>query len=528
MLIDMERAAISDEVTQACLQLTSGPLLIQGMGGSSVGDVERLIRTIKDRVRAKWFTLRYKLPRVLMEWLVRAVVYYVGLLPKADAPDGRSPMQLLTGYGLNGKRDAKFTFGAYVQTDPKETTNDIDVERTRAGIALMPTGGERNAWVFWSPLTLKTFVREGGVALPIPDELVDKIDAIAEAEAKADKRGRQAKQPLKLRVEHWSIHDSDDDESGYESNDGELEARRERDAREMADMSPKQVERIPNQTFIDPTFASIVPDDDGTAAFGSSSADEHEDAEGAVDPQPMVYGSGIESLAGHGGDQQEESSSDSELEPEPGGGDELEPGGESDGSDADGSRADVRERESEPGGDAAATAAAAAGVQAPAPAAGVQAPPPARPQASDLEERVWVDTVEDEEEDVEPADPVLVSVPEGGSAWRSRLRQNPRKKVAAARWAAGRSRNPTRSRGGKRKCEEAVFNLTVKAAINKLGDAAVVSVAKEILQLQERRTFRRFPAEDITPALAKLIISSSCFLRRSSSPTARLTSSRPG
>jgi hypothetical protein len=358
------------------------------------------------------------------------------------------------------------------------------------------------------------------VALPIPDELVAKIDAIAEAEGKADKRGRQAKQPLKLRVEHWSIHDSDD-ESGSESDDGELDARRERDAREMAEMAPRRVERVPNQQFIDPTFASIVPDDDSTVAFGSSSADEDEDAEGAVDPQPMVYGNGIESHAGHGRDQQEESSSDSEPEPEPGGGDVQESGGEPGGSDADGSRVDMCERESEPGGDAAAAAAAAAGVQAPAPAAGVQAPPPASPQASDREE-VWVDTV-DEEEDVEPADPVLVSVPEGGSAWKSRLRQNPRKKVAAARWVAGRRRNPTRSRGGKkdqskRKCEEAVFNLTVKAAINKLGDAAVVSVAKEILQLQDRRTFRRFPAEDITPALAKLIISSSCFLKEKFKP----------
>jgi hypothetical protein len=63
------------------------------------------------------------------------------------------------------------------------------------------------------------------------------------------------------------------------------------------------------------------------------------------------------------------------------------------------------------------------------------------------------------------------------------------------------------------------LQLTVRKALELLGDEAVASIAKEIGQLVERGTFAPVDDRELTPEQARMIISSSLFLKEKFSPT---------
>jgi hypothetical protein len=58
-----------------------------------------------------------------------------------------------------------------------------------------------------------------------------------------------------------------------------------------------------------------------------------------------------------------------------------------------------------------------------------------------------------------------------------------------------------------------VYKLTIKRAIEELGDKAIDAIEKEIGQLYARGTFARANVHDMTAAIRRTIISSSCFLK---------------
>ena len=82
-----------------------------------VPEIERFIRTVKDRVRSVYHSLPYKyIPRLLLVHLVKAAVFWLNAFPHCDGISDQSPRYIMTGQTLNFQRHARLELGAYVQT----------------------------------------------------------------------------------------------------------------------------------------------------------------------------------------------------------------------------------------------------------------------------------------------------------------------------------------------------------------------------------------------------------------------------
>ena len=83
-----------------------------------VGEIERMIRTIKDRVRGIYATLDFiKIPGRLITELVYFCIFWLNAFhPGETIAVGMSPTPLVTGTTINYNPHYKYEFGTYVQT----------------------------------------------------------------------------------------------------------------------------------------------------------------------------------------------------------------------------------------------------------------------------------------------------------------------------------------------------------------------------------------------------------------------------
>lgn len=83
-----------------------------------VSDVERYIRMLKERCRAKFNMLTFKkLPARVMVELVYTMNFWIHAFPAFDGvSDKISPRELVTGVKLYARRHCVVLFGTYVQT----------------------------------------------------------------------------------------------------------------------------------------------------------------------------------------------------------------------------------------------------------------------------------------------------------------------------------------------------------------------------------------------------------------------------
>ncbi|KAG7357183.1 hypothetical protein IV203_001871 [Nitzschia inconspicua] len=118
-----------------------------------IGDVERSIRTIKDRVRSTYRMLPFRqIPRIILGHLVHNVVFWLNSFPSGTGPTTHhSPAYLMTGRQVTYKAHAQLEFGEYVQTH-EEHSNDMR-ERTAGAICLGPTGNAQGTHFFMSLAT---------------------------------------------------------------------------------------------------------------------------------------------------------------------------------------------------------------------------------------------------------------------------------------------------------------------------------------------------------------------------------------
>jgi hypothetical protein len=115
-----------------------------------VPEIERYIRTVKDRSRSTYRMLPFKhLPRITLIHLIKNAIFWLNAFPHGDrASQKYSPRYIMTGQQLSFAKHAVIEFGAYVQTH-EEHTNDMD-QRTMGCICLGPTGNRQGAHWFMS------------------------------------------------------------------------------------------------------------------------------------------------------------------------------------------------------------------------------------------------------------------------------------------------------------------------------------------------------------------------------------------
>ena len=144
-----------------------------------VGDIERYIRTVKERMRAIYNTLPFdKVPARLVIEMAKTAIFWLNAFPVAGgAPGNLSPRTILTGQKVDYKRHCRFQFGEYTQTH-EEHNNSMN-PRTVSELALHPVGNGQGSFYFLSISTGRVLNRLHATALPMPNDIIEKIHRMA-------------------------------------------------------------------------------------------------------------------------------------------------------------------------------------------------------------------------------------------------------------------------------------------------------------------------------------------------------------
>ena len=182
-----------------------------------VPEIERYIRTVKDRSRSGYNSLPFeRIPRLVVVRLVGNSVFWLNAFPHEDGvSDTLSPRYLITGRHLDYRKHVRLEFGAYVQTHEKHT-NGME-RRTCGAICLGPTGNEQGGHYFMSLATGLRLIRNRWDELPMPRDAITRVGEL----------GRRQGMPKSLtfadRFGHEILDDSDDvdddHDSDYDPND---------------------------------------------------------------------------------------------------------------------------------------------------------------------------------------------------------------------------------------------------------------------------------------------------------------------
>jgi hypothetical protein len=185
-----------------------------------VPEIERYIRTVKDRMRSGYNSLPFEwVPRMMVIRLAANSVFWLNAFPHPDGvSESLSPQFLITGQRLDYKKHVRLEFGAYVQTH-EEHTNGMEA-RTVGAICLGPTGNEQGGHYFMSLGTGRRLTRNRWTELPMPNDAIACVNEL----------GQQQGMPKTLnfadRYGH-EIPDDDDDgvdddhDSAYDPADGD-------------------------------------------------------------------------------------------------------------------------------------------------------------------------------------------------------------------------------------------------------------------------------------------------------------------
>ena len=147
-----------------------------------VGDVERYIWTIQERMRGISNTIPFKrLTRNMVMELAKAVVYWLNSIPSnMGVSPTMSPRTIITGQLLDYHKHCRYKFGEYVQTH-EEHDNSL-LSRTIGAIALRPTGNQQGSYFFMSLYTGRIINHLHATKLPMPAEVITRVEQLAKAQ----------------------------------------------------------------------------------------------------------------------------------------------------------------------------------------------------------------------------------------------------------------------------------------------------------------------------------------------------------
>jgi hypothetical protein len=143
-----------------------------------IPDIERFIRTVKDRTRSTYRMLPFKhIPRIVLIHLVKNVVFWLNSFPARDGvSNDMSPRCIMTGKEIDYNKHVRLEFGEYVQTHEEHDNSMID--RTLGAICLGPTGNEHGTHWFMCVASGARIARTRWTALPMPKEVIQRVSGI--------------------------------------------------------------------------------------------------------------------------------------------------------------------------------------------------------------------------------------------------------------------------------------------------------------------------------------------------------------
>ena len=177
----IEVALMDGEFRHLHVELASmGMTLNETSQDEHVGDIERFICTIKERMQAIYNMLPFqKVPTRLIVEMAKASVFWLNGLPQKNGLHSElSPQTIVTGQKLDFKQHCHFQFGEYVQTH-EEHDNSMS-PWTVGALVLHPTRNAQGSFYFMSLSTGQVLNWLCGTAPPMPDCVVDRVHQMAQ------------------------------------------------------------------------------------------------------------------------------------------------------------------------------------------------------------------------------------------------------------------------------------------------------------------------------------------------------------
>jgi hypothetical protein len=241
-----------------------------------VPDIERYIRTVKERTRSIYNTLPFKkMPdRIIIEMVCACNFWLNSFPPKSGISDTLSPRAIVTGASIDFNRHCQLEFGAYVQTH--EEHNNSMATRTVGALALRPTGNDQGGYYFFSLNTGRVLNRNHWTELPMPADVITRIHALARRNPGGMKFSNRDRAAYILDEDY---DDSDDDDEDYTPPDDEDNDDSDDDSNDENndDDDDDDGEYIPPSTD---------EDEDGESEEYEPPTDDEEDDNGAIINNP--------------------------------------------------------------------------------------------------------------------------------------------------------------------------------------------------------------------------------------------------
>jgi hypothetical protein len=148
---------------------------------SHVGEIERSIRTIKERLRSCVHGLPFKrLPKLLLTHMVHDTVRCLNMFPWANGISATlSPTSIVTGAAPPNFNHMRIEFGSYAQVFEDNIPSNTPRARTLGAIALNPTGNAQGDYFFMSLATGARISRHNWTEVPITETAIARVEAIA-------------------------------------------------------------------------------------------------------------------------------------------------------------------------------------------------------------------------------------------------------------------------------------------------------------------------------------------------------------
>jgi hypothetical protein len=138
-----------------------------------VPEVERYIRTLKERTRAVYNTMPFqKVPLRMVAEMVYSSRFWLNSFPALDGISKvLSPRDIITESSIDYNRHCQLEFGSYVQTH--EDHDNTMATSTIGAIVLRPTGNAQGGYYFLNLTTGRRINRYKWTTLPMPREVID-------------------------------------------------------------------------------------------------------------------------------------------------------------------------------------------------------------------------------------------------------------------------------------------------------------------------------------------------------------------
>lgn len=147
--------------------------------GEHVPDIERYIRTVKERARCLFHTMPFDaIPQRLVVEMIYTSVFWLNAFPPSDGiSEQYGPRAIITGAELDWQIHCKLEFGSYVQVH-EEHDNSL-APRTTGALSLRPNGNAQGGFLFYSLTTGRKISCYAWTSLPMPAEVIRHIHYIA-------------------------------------------------------------------------------------------------------------------------------------------------------------------------------------------------------------------------------------------------------------------------------------------------------------------------------------------------------------